>query len=163
MSKHYSTSACTLVAWCRMHSLAANKTTAVNHYLRLFSVSLAPNVSQLLQLCLNCSKCVSIAPNVSHLLQMCLTCSKCVSLASNVSQLLQMSHLLQMCLTCSKCVSIPPATITVDFLHLQVAVTVSGVTYGAILGLFSLGMFFPWANTKVKRYVRTDTQKNLRC
>ncbi|PNF16521.1 hypothetical protein B7P43_G07192 [Cryptotermes secundus] len=31
---------------------------------------------------------------------------------------------------------------------IQVGVTVSGVTYGAMLGLFSLGMFFPWANTK---------------
>lgn len=30
----------------------------------------------------------------------------------------------------------------------QIAVTVGGVTYGAMLGLFSLGMFFPWANTK---------------
>lgn len=35
-------------------------------------------------------------------------------------------------------------------LLLQVGVTVSGITYGAMLGLFSLGMFFPWANTKVK-------------
>jgi hypothetical protein len=33
---------------------------------------------------------------------------------------------------------------------LQVGVTLSGVTYGAMLGLFSLGMFFPWANTKVR-------------
>ncbi|KAJ9582261.1 hypothetical protein L9F63_003390, partial [Diploptera punctata] len=27
-------------------------------------------------------------------------------------------------------------------------VTLGGITYGAMLGLFSLGMFFPWANSK---------------
>lgn len=41
---------------------------------------------------------------------------------------------------------------------LQVGVTVSGVTYGAMLGLFSLGMFFPWANTKVNRHAQTLMQ-----
>ncbi|XP_069691678.1 sodium-coupled monocarboxylate transporter 1-like [Periplaneta americana] len=31
---------------------------------------------------------------------------------------------------------------------IQASVTLSGITNGAMLGLFSLGMFFPWANTK---------------
>jgi hypothetical protein len=44
----------------------------------------------------------------------------------------------------------------ITYFLLQVGVTVSGVTYGAMLGLFSLGMFFPWANTKViKCYAQT--------
>ncbi|PSN38120.1 hypothetical protein C0J52_14407 [Blattella germanica] len=31
---------------------------------------------------------------------------------------------------------------------IQVSVTLGGITYGAMLGIFTLGMFFPWANTK---------------
>jgi hypothetical protein len=43
----------------------------------------------------------------------------------------------------------------ITYLMLQIGVTLSGVTNGAMFGLFSLGMFFPWANTKVKRHAET--------
>jgi hypothetical protein len=52
-------------------------------------------------------------------------------------------------------------SILITYFLLQVGVTISGVTYGAMLGLFSLGMFFPWANTKVKCHIQGTKNGNV--
>lgn len=36
---------------------------------------------------------------------------------------------------------------------MQVAISFNGMVGGVTLGLFSLGMFFPWANSKVNEHI----------